>query len=122
MKTFNQQFKKDLEEATKPLLAKKQELLKQQQDMEKKGTTSDAEKVELEELKRQIKVISAHGRMTAAILCGLPPFVAFAQMVIAPDKFTVLLTDSLGINMLIAAGCLQGLGMFAIKKIVDIKV
>ncbi len=57
MKAFNQQFKKEMEEANKPLLAEKQELLKRQQEMEKRGNRSDAEKVELEELKRQIKVI-----------------------------------------------------------------
>jgi tight adherence protein B len=72
-------------------------------------------------VKRQIQVISAHGRMTALILSGLPPFVAVAQMVIAPDKFRLLFTDPIGIQMLIGAAFMQVLGMVVIRKIVDIK-
>jgi len=72
-------------------------------------------------VKRQVRVISAHGRMTAAVLSGLPPFVGVAQMVIAPDKFKVLFTDPLGINLLIGALVLQVVGMLAIRKIVDIR-
>jgi tight adherence protein B len=72
-------------------------------------------------VKRQIKVISAHGRMTALVLSLLPPFVGLAQMVIAPDNFKVLFTDPIGIDMLIGALVLQGVGMLVIRKIVNIE-
>jgi len=70
-------------------------------------------------VKRQVKVISAHGRMTALVLSLLPPFVGLAQMVIAPDNFKVLFTDPMGIKMLVAALVLQGIGMLVIRKIVN---
>jgi tight adherence protein B len=72
-------------------------------------------------VKRQVKVISAHGRMTAGILCALPPFVGLSQMVIAPDKFTLLFTDPLGNYMLLGALVMQGVGMLVIRQIVNIK-
>jgi tight adherence protein B len=72
-------------------------------------------------VKRQVKVISAHGRMTAAVLSLLPPSVGVAQLVIAPDKFKVLFSDPLGINLLIGAIVLQVVGMLAIRKIVQIE-
>jgi len=72
-------------------------------------------------VKRQVRVISAHGRMTAGILCALPPFVGLGQMVIAPEKFKVLFTHPMGINMLIGAVALQVVGMLVIRKIVNIK-
>ena len=72
-------------------------------------------------VKRQVRVISAHGRMTAAVLSGLPPVVAVGQMLIAPDRFKVLFTDERGQYMLFGAVFMQLLGMLAIRKIVDIK-
>ena len=72
-------------------------------------------------VKRQVKVISAHGRMTAAVLSALPPFVGLSQMVIAPDNFKLLFSDPLGIKMLLGALVLQAVGMLVISKIVNIK-
>jgi tight adherence protein B len=72
-------------------------------------------------VKRQVRVISAHGRMTAAVLSGLPPVVAVGQMLIAPDRFRVLFTDPRGQAMLMGAVFLQVLGMLIISKIVNIK-
>jgi tight adherence protein B len=71
-------------------------------------------------IKRQISVISAHGRMTAGVLMGLPPLVAVAQGVIAPENAKLLFTDPLGQNMLIGAVVLQTIGMLIIRKIIQI--
>jgi tight adherence protein B len=71
-------------------------------------------------VKRQISVISAHGRMTAAVLAGLPPFVAVAQAVITPQNFALMVNDPLGQYMLIGAFCMQVLGMLVIRKIIQI--
>lgn len=59
MRTFNAQHKKEMQEANKVLETDKQNLLKRQQEMEKKSPSSrsDAENVELNELQRQIKII-----------------------------------------------------------------
>ena len=72
-------------------------------------------------VKRQVKVISAHGRMTAAVLMGLPPTVAVAQFVIAPQNAALLFSDPLGVRMLIGAAVLQGIGMLIIGKLVNIE-
>ena len=72
-------------------------------------------------VKRQVKVISAHGRMTAAVLMGLPPTVAAAQFAIAPQNAAMLFNDPLGVQMLIGAGVLQGIGMLIIRKIVNVE-
>jgi tight adherence protein B len=72
-------------------------------------------------VKRQVKVISAHGRMTAGVLMGLPPTVAVAQFVIAPQNAALLFNDPLGVQMLIGAAVLQGIGMLVIRKIVNVE-
>ena len=72
-------------------------------------------------VRRQVRVISAHGRMTAVILCALTPVVGLGQMAIAPDKFKLLFSDPLGVDMLIGALILQAVGVLVIRKIVNIK-
>jgi len=72
-------------------------------------------------VKRQIRVISAHGRMTAYILAAMPPTVGAAQFVISPDTANLLFDDPLGIKMVIGALVLQGIGMLWIQKIVRIE-
>lgn len=72
-------------------------------------------------VKRQVRVVSAHGRMTAGILTGLPPFVALAQGYIAPENLRVLITEPLGIQMITIAVVLQLIGMFVISRIVKVE-
>jgi tight adherence protein B len=72
-------------------------------------------------VKRQVKVISAHGRMTASILGGLPPVVGIAQFIISPENGRMLINDPLGVKMLIGAGVLQCIGMLWIRQIVRIE-
>ncbi len=72
-------------------------------------------------VKRQVGVISAHGRMTAMILAGLPPAIALVQFAIVPSNATLLFHDPIGQDMLIGAVVLQVLGMLWISKIVKIE-
>ena len=72
-------------------------------------------------VKRQVRVISAHGRITATILAGLPPVVGVAQLVIAPNNAALLFNDPLGVKMLIGAVALQCIGMLWIRKIIRIE-
>ena len=72
-------------------------------------------------VKRQVKALSAHGRITATVLMGLPPVVAIAQFAIAPQNASLLFSDPLGIQMLIGAAVLQGIGMLIIRKIVRVE-
>jgi tight adherence protein B len=72
-------------------------------------------------VKRQVRVVSAHGRMTAAILTALPPFVALAQGYIAPENFRTLITEPLGVKMIALAVTLQLIGMYVISRIVKVE-
>jgi tight adherence protein B len=72
-------------------------------------------------VKRQVRVISAHGRITGWVLAGLPPSVAVASFIISPVHMQTLLGDPLGVNMIMAAAVMQVLGTLIIRKIVDIE-
>jgi tight adherence protein B len=73
-------------------------------------------------IKRQVRVISAHGRMTAMILSALPPLLAMAITVIAPSTMMILIQDPLGIKMIVAAVTLQLVGTVIMRKIVNVEI
>jgi tight adherence protein B len=72
-------------------------------------------------VKRQVSVISAHGRMTAIILAALPPVIGAVQFLIAPQNASLLFHDPIGQGMLVGAGVLQLVGMLWIRKIIRIE-
>jgi tight adherence protein B len=72
-------------------------------------------------VKRQVQVISAHGRITGVVLSALPPSVAVASFVLSPGHLTVLLNDPLGVRMIETAVVMQVLGTLIIRKIVNIE-
>jgi tight adherence protein B len=72
-------------------------------------------------VKRQVRVISAHGRLTGWILTALPPGLAAAFMVVNPDHIKMLLNDTLGHWMIGGAVVAQVLGGYIISRIVKIE-
>jgi tight adherence protein B len=72
-------------------------------------------------VKRQVRVISAHGRITAFVLAGLPPCLAMGMMITAPDHMMVLVTDPVGNYMIFAALFMQITGTLIIRKLVNIE-
>jgi tight adherence protein B len=72
-------------------------------------------------VKRQIRVISAHGRMTGAVLGGIPPLLAAYFVVFRPGYLGELISDPVGLQMLIAAAVLEILGVVIIRRLVDIE-
>ena len=72
-------------------------------------------------IKRQVQVLSAHGRITGWVLGMLPPALAVATFIINPRHLGGLLHDPLGQRMLMVAIVLQILGVLAIRKLVDIE-
>jgi tight adherence protein B len=72
-------------------------------------------------VKRQVRVISAHGRITGWVLTGLPPAAAVATFMLSPLHIETLLGDPLGIRMIITAAVMQVLGALIIRRIVDIE-
>lgn len=72
-------------------------------------------------VKRQVRVISAHGRITGFVLGFLPPAVAGILFVISPKHMNLLIEDPLGMYMVVAAIILQVVGVLAIRRIVDVE-
>ena len=72
-------------------------------------------------VKRQVRVISAHGRITGWILACLPPSLAFIFAMINREHMQLLWTDPLGLKLLYGAIFLQVTGMLIIKKIINIE-
>lgn len=72
-------------------------------------------------VKRQVRVASAHGRITGWILSAMPPGLAVVMTVVAPDHMRSFVTDPLGVRMIIFAIVLQVIGTIAIRRIVDVE-
>jgi tight adherence protein B len=72
-------------------------------------------------IKRQIRVISAHGRLTGWVLVGVPPALATALFVVNPKHLKTLLDDPLGIKLIVIAIILQITGTLIIRKLVRIQ-
>jgi tight adherence protein B len=73
-------------------------------------------------LKRQVRVVSAHGRITGSILACLPIIIAGLLFLMAPEHMALLFTDPLGIRMVMAVVVLQVIGFFWMRKIVNIEI
>ncbi|HEV8088404.1 MAG TPA: type II secretion system F family protein [Actinomycetota bacterium] len=73
-------------------------------------------------LRRQIKVLTAEGRLSAWVLGLLPFGIALYMFAVNPSYIGLLFHSTYGIIMLIVAGCLLVAGVLWMKKIVDIDV
>jgi tight adherence protein B len=71
-------------------------------------------------VKRQVRVVTAHGRITGWILAGLPPALAGVLCIVSPSHMTTLINDPLGIKMIAFAGTLQVIGTLVIRKLVNV--
>jgi len=72
-------------------------------------------------IKREVRVRSAHGRISAFVLAGLPPTIAFFMLSTSPESMHILVTDPLGIKLTVLAIGLQITGMLIVRKLVDIQ-
>jgi tight adherence protein B len=72
-------------------------------------------------VKRQVRAVSAHGRITGVILGLLPPAVAAALLVINPSHIKVLIEDPIGVDMVIAGITLQVIGVVIVRRIVNVE-
>src|SRR4029079_14177362 len=72
-------------------------------------------------VKRQVRVMSAHGRITGWVLGVMAHVLAIILFVLSPEHITLLLTDPLGVQMLTAAVVLDVIGVLAIRRIVDVE-
>ncbi len=72
-------------------------------------------------IKRDVRVKSAHGRITAYVLAGMPPTLAALLMLLNPEQMQILATDPMGQKMLMTAAGMQIVGTLLVRKIVDIQ-
>jgi tight adherence protein B len=71
---------------------------------------------------REVKVKSAHARLTAGILIALPPVMAFGLTIVNPRYMGVLISDPVGPKLLWAAAIWQIVGSALLWKIIHIEV
>jgi tight adherence protein B len=72
-------------------------------------------------VKRQIRVISAHGRITGTVLACLPPSLAAVTLIINSSFLGTLTGDPLGRQMIMVAIVLQVIGTLIMRKIINIE-
>lgn len=77
---------------------------------------------EREYLRRQVRVLSAEGRMSAWVLGALPIVMFFYLLLTRPEFITPLFTQFMGLAMLGAAVALLGAGFFWLSRIVKVEV
>jgi tight adherence protein B len=73
-------------------------------------------------LKRQVKALSAEGRLSSIILSVLPVLMFAALLIFNPLFLRPLFTTSLGLMLMGGAAVLMIFGVFWLKKITEIKV
>jgi len=72
-------------------------------------------------VKRQVRAVSAHGRITGWVLGALPPAVAAVLFIISPDHIRLLVDDPLGVQMVLIGLTLQIIGVLAIRRILRVE-
>jgi tight adherence protein B len=70
----------------------------------------------------KVRVLAAEGKLSAWILTGLPFCVAAAVQFLNPKYLEVLFTDVVGIKLVMGALVLMVIGIFAMWRIIDIRV
>jgi tight adherence protein B len=73
-------------------------------------------------IQRQVRVYTAQGRLTMALLMGMPPIIIVVMMVLNPSFIRPLFSDPIGHTLLVAGITLQTIGYFVIRKIIRIQV
>jgi tight adherence protein B len=73
-------------------------------------------------IQRQVRVHTAQGRLTMALLMAMPPTVVAILYVFSPDFVQPLFHDPVGHILLVGSITLQTVGYFVIRKIIKIQV
>ncbi len=72
-------------------------------------------------VKRQVRVLTAHGRITGWVLGMLPPVVGALLFLISPDLMSPMITDPIGRLMLATGFGLQVTGVLIIRRIINVE-
>jgi tight adherence protein B len=69
-----------------------------------------------------VRVYTAQGRLTMALLMGMPPIIVALMLVLNPAFIRPLFSDPIGHTLLVAGITLQTIGYFVIRRIIRIQV
>jgi len=73
-------------------------------------------------IQRQVRVYTAQGRLTMAMLMGMPPIIVAVMLMLNPGFIRPLFSDPIGHTLLVGGITLQTVGYFVIRKIIRIQV
>lgn len=73
-------------------------------------------------MKGEIKTLTAQGRISGLVISLLPVGLAFMMALISPDQIKLLVTEPIGILMIVMAVVMELVGFMFIRKIVNIEV
>ncbi len=73
-------------------------------------------------IQRQVRVYTAQGRLTMALLMGMPPIIVTVMLLLNPSFIRPLFQDPIGHTLLVLGITLQTIGYFVIRKIIRIQV
>jgi len=73
-------------------------------------------------IQRQVRVYTAQGRLTMALLMGMPPIIVTVMLLLNPSFIRPLFSDPIGHTLLVAGIALRTIGYFVIRKIIKIQV
>ncbi len=73
-------------------------------------------------LKRQVRALSAEGRISAIILCLMAPGLLGALWFLSPNYLSLLFEHPMGKTLLMVGGAFQFLGILVIRKLINLKV
>ena len=78
--------------------------------------------VKRERIRRELRSLTAEGRLSAIVLSCFPPVLARDLVVLQPDYLKPLFHDVIGIIGLVGGAILSVVGWFWLRRIVDIEV
>jgi tight adherence protein B len=73
-------------------------------------------------IERMIKSLTGQNRMSAWVVCSIPPFLAVLMFIREPEMMNQMLSDPAGRAMLAAALVLEFLGIVVFRKLIKIHV
>src|SRR6266481_2737173 len=73
-------------------------------------------------IQRQVRVYTAQGRLTMALLMGMPPIIITTMLILNPTFIRPLFDDPIGHLLIVVGITLQTVGYFVIRKIIKIQV
>lgn len=74
------------------------------------------------QIRRQVKVYTAQGRLSGYVLAALPIFMFIAIYILNPPYIMLLITEKQGNFMLMTAAAMQIVGYLVIRKIINIRI